>query len=108
MQSSPRVKSSSIRTEFTELEQLPNVGPAVAGDLRLLGISDPKHLIGRDPYLMYGDLCRVTKQRHDPCMLDTFIAVVRFMSGEAAKPWWKYTAERKRHVARITASNPKK
>jgi hypothetical protein len=52
--------------------------------------------MGRDPYEMYDELCRVTSQRQDPCVLDTFIAVVRYMGGEAAKPWWRYTAERKR------------
>ena len=34
----------------------------------------------------------------DPCMLDTFIAVVRYVDGGPAKPWWHYTAERKRVV----------
>ena len=100
MKTKTRRRTSASRTEFTELEHLPNVGPAVAGDLRRLGISEPKQLIGRDPYLMYDDLCRVTRQRHDPCVLDTFIAVVRFMGAEPARPWWKYTAERKgRRVA---------
>jgi Pathogenicity locus len=32
-------------------------------------------------------------------LLDTFIAAVRFMEGEPKKPWWKYTAERKRELA---------
>jgi hypothetical protein len=77
------------------LEQVPNVGPAVAADLRILGINVPHDLSGRDPYRMYDDLCRLTGKRHDPCMLDTFIAAVRFMGGEPAKPWWKYTTERK-------------
>jgi hypothetical protein len=31
--------------------------------------------------------------------LDTFIAAVRFMEGEPKRPWWKYTAERKRTLA---------
>jgi hypothetical protein len=48
---------------------------------------------------MYEDLCR-PGQRHDPCLLDTFIAVVRFMAGEPAAPWWKYTAQRKRELAK--------
>jgi Pathogenicity locus len=38
-------------------------------------------------------------QRDDPCLLDTFIAAVRYMAGEPKKPWWKYTAERKRELA---------
>ena len=45
---------------------------------------------------MFDELRRATGQRHDPCLLDTFIAAVRFMSGEPAKPWWAYTDERKR------------
>ena len=77
------------------MEQVPNIGPAVAADLRILGINFPQDLSGRDPYRMYDDLCRLTGKRHDPCMLDTFIAAVRFMGGEPAKPWWKHTAERK-------------
>jgi hypothetical protein len=51
------------------------------------------------PYAMYDDLCRITGRRHDPCLLDTFIAAVRYMEGEPKKPWWKYTAERKRELA---------
>jgi hypothetical protein len=77
------------------LEQVPNVGPAVAADLRLLGVAKPADLVGRDPYAMYEELCRVTGKRHDPCLLDTFIAAVRFMGGEPAKPWWAFTAELK-------------
>jgi len=99
MKSSARRRSGASRTEFTKFEQLPNIGPAVAADLRLLGYSGPEDLQGRDPYAMFDDLCRITGHRHDPCLLDTFIAVTRFMAGEAAKPWWKYTAERKRQMA---------
>jgi hypothetical protein len=85
------------RVGLSDLEQLPNVGPAIAGDLRRLGIRRPQDLVGRDPYAMFDELCRVTGERHDPCLLDTFIAAVRFMVGEPARPWWAYTAERKRH-----------
>jgi hypothetical protein len=87
------------REKIARLEDIPNVGPAVAVDLRQLGITLPTDLLGRDPYVMYDDLCRITAQRHDPCLLDTFIAAVRFMAGEPRKPWWKYTAERKRELA---------
>ena len=91
-------KRSSERRDVARLQDIPNVGTAIAGDLRLLGITLPAELPGRDPYAMYDDLCRITGQRHDPCLLDTFIAAVRFMEGEPQKPWWKYTAERKREL----------
>jgi pathogenicity locus Cdd1 protein len=111
MQRSSRRRTSATKRaaafrELARLEDIPNVGPAVAADLRQLGIAEPADLPGRDPYQMYGDLCHLTGQRHDPCLLDTFIAAVRFMEGEPKKPWWKYTAERKRTLAaREAASN---
>jgi len=102
-------RSSTTRPSSWEkiarLEDIPNVGPAIAADLRRLGITTPSELPGRDPYPMYDDLCRITGQRHDPCLLDTFIAVVRYMEGGPKKPWWKYTAERKRELAARNAGS---
>jgi hypothetical protein len=81
------------------LEDLPNVGKAIAADLRALGIRRPAQLRRKNPYALYDRLNRVTGLRHDPCLLDTFIAVVRFVDGGPPKPWWAYTAERKRTLA---------
>lgn len=109
MQRTSRRRTSATKKaagrELARLEEIPNVGPAVAADLRRLGINQPADLPGRDPYGLYDDLCRITGQKHDPCLLDTFIAAVRFMEGEPKKPWWKYTAERKKVLAaRVAAS----
>jgi predicted GIY-YIG superfamily endonuclease len=90
--------------EVARLEDVPNVGPAVAADLRRLGIATPAGLPGRDPYALFGELCRITGRRHDPCLLDTFIAAVRYMEGAPKTPWWKYTAERKRVLAARTGA----
>jgi hypothetical protein len=95
--------TDASRSEFTDLKQLPNVGPAIAADLKLLGLARPEDLIGRDPYAMHDELCRLTKQRHDPCLLDVFIAAVSFMNGDPARPWWKYTTQRKRELKLRTA-----
>jgi hypothetical protein len=100
----PAAKRGRETRAIERLEDVPNVGPAVASDFRRLGIHSPAELLGRDPYAMYEDLCRITGQRHDPCLLDTFIAAVRHMAGDPKKPWWKYTAERKRHMAARTRS----
>jgi hypothetical protein len=91
---------TAARSELTALEQLPNVGPSIAANLRRLGVAKPQDLRGRDPYEMYDALCRLTGQRQDPCVLDTFLAAVRFMAGEPARPWWAYTAQRKQEMAR--------
>jgi Pathogenicity locus len=79
-----------------QLEQLPNVGPAMAGDLRALGIQLPVDLIGQDAYRLYRRLEQASGKRQDPCVLDTFMAIVDFMNGAAPQPWWAYTPERKR------------
>jgi len=90
---------------IARLTDIPNIGPAMARDLNLLGIKRPEQLRGRDPYLLYEDLCRVTGKRQDPCVLDVFIAAVRFMAGEPARPWYHYTAERKATLRRKSSSD---
>ena len=85
--------------EAAVLEQLPNIGPSLATDLRRLGIRAPAELTGRDPYALYESLCHVTGRTQDPCVLDVFIASVRFMEGAPPRPWWHYTPERKRTLA---------
>lgn len=81
------------------LEEIPNIGPSIAADLRAIGITEPLHLVGKDPYLLYARSNKVAGLRQDPCLIDCFISAVRFMEGAPARPWWKYTAERKRHLA---------
>ena len=74
---------------------LPNVGIAIEKDLALLGITTPDDLVGKDPYEMYSDLCNITGKTHDPCVIDIFISIVRYIEGEPARKWWEYTEERK-------------
>jgi len=83
--SSKRQSSDQVSTsrEIACLGDIPNVGPAVAAGLRRFGITMPNELLGRDPYAMCEDLCRITSQRHDPCLLDTFIAAVRSVAFSA-------------------------
>lgn len=77
------------------LEQLPNIGPALAADLRLIGIRTPRDLRGKDAFVLYQKLVAATGRRQDPCVLDTFMAAVDFMRGAPPAPWWAYTAQRK-------------
>ena len=88
------------------LEDLPNIGPSIASNLRRVGVYRPCDLIGRQPDELYRELCAATGVRHDPCVLDVFMAAVRFIEGEPARPWWQYTAERKRRYAAVTAAEP--
>ena len=95
-----KVKRESIKS----LLDLPNVGPATQADLHLLGIRKPADLSGQDAYEMYDRLCSITKTRHDPCVIDVFLSLVRFANGGPAKPWWNFTEERKRTLSRGTSS----
>lgn len=88
--------SKVVRENVSKLTDLPNIGKAGAADLKLLGIENPDDLVGQDPYEMYERLCTITSSRHDPCVIDVFISVTRFINGDEPKSWWGYTAERKR------------
>ena len=87
--------SKVSRDRLNCLTDLPNIGPSIAADLRLIGVECPVDLAGRDPYDMYADLAHVTGLKQDPCVLDVFISITRFMGGEDPKPWWEFTSERK-------------
>ncbi|KAB2891681.1 MAG: mitomycin resistance protein [Desulfobulbaceae bacterium] len=93
------MRKSRTREDVATLTDIPNVGPATARDLRRLGIEEPEQLRGRDPFQLYDSLCSLTGRRHDPCVIDVFIAAVRFIEGAPARPWWEYTAERKAIVS---------
>ncbi len=90
-----KAKKASEASEATHLEQIPNIGGAIARDLKSIGISTPSQLKGKDGVVLYKKLNQITGIRHDPCVADTFMAVVDFMNGGTAKPWWKFTAQRK-------------
>ena len=88
------------------LRDIPNVGPATEADLRLLGVEAPGDLDGRDPFQMYDTLCRLTGARHDPCVIDVFMATTDFAKTGEPRPWWAYTSERKRLLAARDAAPP--
>lgn len=87
--------------ECLELEQLPNIGPSLAQDLRRVGIANPADLRGADAYQLYRRLCDITSTRQDPCVLDTFLAITDFMAGAPSAPWWRYTAQRKARFGEV-------
>ena len=77
------------------MRELPNIGPSLAEDLRLLGIEQPSQLCGAEPLRLYHRLCELTGTRQDPCVLDTLMSVVHYMDTGEARLWWSFTAERK-------------
>ena len=89
------------RDRLHQLTDLPNVGPAMARDLTLIGIIAPEQVAGKDPLKLYQRLCQKSGSRQDPCVLDVFISITRFMNGERPKHWWAYTKERKRRYGKV-------
>ncbi|WP_394788668.1 helix-hairpin-helix domain-containing protein [Rhodoferax sp.] len=77
------------------LTDIPNVGASIAQDLRGLGIQTPADVAKMDPLQVYEALRGPMGARHDPCVLDTFMAAHAFMLGGPRQPWWEFTAQRK-------------
>lgn len=91
------------------LRALANVGPATERDLHLLGIRTEAQLRAKDPLALYRRLCRATGQRQDPCVLDTFLALVHNARTGERRPWFSFTKERKRRLGdAIAASAPRR
>jgi hypothetical protein len=94
-----------------ELTRLPGVGPAIAADLRGLGVRSIRDLARRNPERLYAGLCRATGTRQDPCVLYTFRCAV-YAAGEPGPDperlkWWNWKgralgpARRRRSRTRI-------
>jgi hypothetical protein len=87
-----KAKNAAAVKKFADI---PNIGPAMIKDFQILGITEPAQLKNKDAIALYKTLCKKTGILHDPCVLDTFMAAVDFMNGAPARPWWKYTSQRK-------------
>ncbi len=79
---------------------LPNVGPAVREDLRRLGIGTLEDLARQEADALYLRLARMDGRLHDPCVWDTFEAIIRMARGGPRVMWWEVTPERKARQAR--------
>ena len=86
------------RETVSQLDELPNIGKAIANDLHLIGIDHPRKLIGKEPFELYNKLCKKSGKRHDPCVIDVFMSVIHFMEGGEPRPWWSFTDKRKKHI----------
>ena len=81
------------------LGDLISIGPAMLRDFEMLGIHSMKQLSQQEPKKMYLKLQRLTGQRQDPCVLDTFQAAVaqaknRHLPAEKCQ-WWYWSRRRK-------------
>ena len=82
------------RDRADELQAIPGIGPALARDLRLLGIEKVADLRGRDPGQLYVELEERAGHHVDRCVLYVFRGSVYF--AEQTRPeaeltrWWSW------------------
>ena len=89
------------RGTVSRLEELPNIGKVMANKLQLIGINNPRKLIGKKPFELYEALCLTSGKRHDPCVIDVFMSIIYFMEGGEPLPWWSFTDERKKQCGAL-------
>ena len=87
----PETAGATLRA----LQRHPGVGPATAGDLVRLRITRIEQLRGRYPFKLYRALCRRDGVRHDPCVLDVFMALIHYAETGEVRLWHSFTAVRK-------------
>ena len=88
-----------MATSERQLRDLISIGPAMLRDFEMLGIHSVAQLAKQNPKRMYSQMERLTGQRQDPCVLDTFQAAV----AQARNPrlpaeqcqWWYWSRVRK-------------
>ncbi|WP_374403871.1 helix-hairpin-helix domain-containing protein [Niveibacterium sp.] len=77
-----------------ELQRIPGIGRAMAGDLYALGVRRVSDLAAADPQALYDRLCQRSGVRQDPCVLYTFRCAVYFARHTDHDPellkWWNW------------------
>ena len=77
-----------------DLRRIPGVGASIAADLWGLGIRSVGELRGRDPRLLYDELCERMGVKVDRCMLYVFRCAVYFAEHTEHDPellkWWNW------------------
>jgi hypothetical protein len=77
-----------------DLRKIPGVGLRMAEDLWELGIRSVSDLKGRDPEVLYEDLCKHCGHQIDRCVLYVFRCAVYYASNENHDPallkWWNW------------------
>jgi nucleotidyltransferase/DNA polymerase involved in DNA repair len=93
-----RPRFSRGRAE-TDLRSLMNVGPAVEAYLVDLGIHAIDQLARQTADELYRRLQRRIGKACDPCLHDTFSAIIHEARTGQKRPWFSFTPARKRREA---------
>ena len=89
-------KAKKLGRTPTELQTLMNVGPAIERDLVGLGIRSVAQLAQAEAGDLFRRLERQCQRRVDPCVYDTFRAIIHEARSGEKTPWYAWTEDRKR------------
>lgn len=83
----------------TALRHLRGIGPAMVKDFEVLGIRTVAELAKQEGLTLYERLNKITKVRHDPCVLDTFRCAIAQARDpqlpQEQQDWWYWSRLRK-------------
>lgn len=86
-----------------ELRNLDGIGPAMLQDFEKLGVKNMRELARRSPEKLYEQLCKITRQSQDICVLDVFRCAVAQARNPrlpaAQRNWWYWSRLRKKSKA---------
>jgi hypothetical protein len=86
------------------LKDLRGIGTKMLEDFDKLGISSVNQLKSRDADDLYRRMCRISGQRQDPCVLDTYrCAIEQARNPDLPKEqtdWWYWSRVRKASTSR--------
>lgn len=83
-----------------ELITLKNVGPATYKDLIVLNIRSIEQLAKENPDELYLRLQKITGKKQDPCVWDTFAAIIHEAKTGIKTAWWEWSKTRKERQAK--------
>src|SRR5689334_6629149 len=92
-------RTKAKRAPETGLRSLMNVGPAIEGYLVGLGVASVPRLAKQGADSLFQRFQRRLGRPVDPCLYDTFCAIIHEARTGEKTPWYAWTAERKRRVA---------
>jgi hypothetical protein len=89
------------------LQEIPGVGPSIARDLRLLGITNVSQLRRRDPERLYARSNALRGVTQDRCLLYVFRCAVYYATESRPKArllkWWNWSDANLAKASRNTA-----
>jgi predicted RecB family nuclease len=78
----------------TDLQIIPGIGPNMKKDLLDIGIKSVPDLKGKNPEILYRNLCKKRNAHIDRCVLYVFKCAVYFAENKSHDPellkWWNW------------------